>query len=261
MAPTTDELADELTFAVDVAREAGAATRRWFGARDLDVEHKRDGSPVTEADREAEALMRRRIEARFPDDAIIGEEFDDRAGTSGRTWVLDPIDGTKSFTHGVPLFATLLALIDQDGPAIGVIDLPALGDTVWAGRGLGCRHNGETATVAPCVSVDGSWLMTSGLRVWRAGAIDRLIDAGVHLRTWADAYGYFLVATGQVDAMVDPVANLWDLAAPAVIVTEAGGVFTDLSGQVRADGGSGLATAGGIHAELLTLLDGCAELR
>lgn len=248
-----------MTFAVDIAREAGAITTRWFGTVDLDVEHKGDGSPVTQADREAELLLRRRIEDRFPDDAIIGEEFPDRAGTSGRTWVLDPIDGTKSFTHGVPLFATLLALVDGSGPTIGVIDLPALGETVWAGRGLGCRHNGEPAAVRPRDAIDGSWLMTSGLRVWRPGAIDRLIDAGMHVRTWADAYGYFLVATGQVDAMVDPVANLWDLAAPAVIVAEAGGVFTDLAGEVRADGGSGVASAGGIHTELLRLLEHCAR--
>ncbi|MDH3707486.1 MAG: histidinol phosphate phosphatase [Acidimicrobiia bacterium] len=249
----------EVTFAVEVARDAGAVTKQWFGAADLDIEHKQDGSPVTEADREAELLIRERIEGRFPDDAIVGEEFADRPGTSGRTWVLDPIDGTKSFTHGVPLFATLIALIDEQGPAIGVIDLPVLGETVWAGRGLGCHHNGNPASVAGCDAIQGSWLMTSGLRVWRGAAIDRLVAAGVHIRTWADAYGYFLVATGQVDAMVDPVANVWDLAAPAVIVAEAGGTFTDLEGRFRADGGSGVATAGTIHDDLLRLLDGCVR--
>ncbi|MGI9602174.1 MAG: inositol monophosphatase family protein [Acidimicrobiales bacterium] len=250
--------ADDLDFAVTIAREAGALTRQWFDRAELVVEHKGDGSPVTEADRVAEDLLRTRIRDRFPNDAIVGEEHDDLPGTSGRTWVLDPIDGTKSFTHGVPLYATLVAMVDADGPAVGVIDMPALDETVWAGRGLGCHHNGDPTTVSARREIEGAWLMTSGLRVWAPGAIDRLVEAGLHLRTWADAYGYLLVATGRVDAMVDPVANYWDLAAPAVIVSEAGGTFTDLTGAARADTGSGVATAGGIHTELLALLTGCA---
>jgi len=250
---------DEVTFAVEIAREAGALTRTWFDDPGLAVEHKGDGSPVTEADRAAEVLLRERIEARFPADAIVGEEFADRAGTSGRTWVLDPIDGTKSFTHGVPLFATLVALIDADGPAVGVIDMSALGETVWAGRDLGCHHNGSPTHVNERAELDDAWLMTSGVRVWRPGALERVIDAGVHVRTWADAYGYLLVATGRVDAMVDPVANLWDLAAPAVIVTEAGGTFTDLAGSPTPHTGSGLATNGTIHDRWLTLLEDSAR--
>ena len=252
---------NELDFAVEIAREAGALTRSWFERPDLTVEVKSDGSPVTVADRAAEQLLRDRIVARFPDDAIIGEEQADRVGTSGRTWVLDPIDGTKSFTHGVPLYATLVALVDQDGPAIGVIEMPSVSETVWAGRDLGAHHNGAPTHVSPTSSVSGAWLMTSGLRVWKTGAIDRVLDAGVHLRTWADAYGYALVATGRADAMVDPIANYWDLVAPSVIISEAGGVFTDVVGHDGPDGGSGLATAGPIHDELLELLADCADLR
>ncbi len=128
--------------AVALAREAGEHTLGWFGTDDLVVDRKGDGTPVTEADRAAERLIRTRFAAVHPDDAIIGEEEDDRPGTSGRRWIIDPIDGTKAFTHGVPLYSTLLAVEDEHGPAVGVIELPALGETVYAGRGLGCFRNG-----------------------------------------------------------------------------------------------------------------------
>ncbi len=252
----------DLDFAVSIARRAGDLTQQHFLQPDLAVDHKGDGSPVTVADRAAERLLREAIGAAYPDDAILGEEEGLAEGTSGRTWILDPIDGTKSFTHGVPLYTNLVALLDDDGPAIGVINVPALGECVWAGRELGCFHStnatgldGRRVDLAqPAMAVAGTWLMTSGLRVWRGEVIDRLSAAGVHMRTWADAYGYLLVATGRVDAMVDPIANLWDLAAPYVVVTEAGGRFTDLAGADRAEGGNGIATAGPVHDALRVLV-------
>src|SRR5205814_4092347 len=123
--------------AVALAREAGEYTLRWFGVADLVIDRKGDGTPVTEADRGAERLVRRHLADTHPGDSIVGEEEDDVHGSSGRCWIVDPVDGTKAFTHGVPLYSTLLAMEDEHGPAIGVIELPALGETVYAGRGLG----------------------------------------------------------------------------------------------------------------------------
>ena len=135
----------DLAFAIELAEDAGASTLAWFQSATLAVEHKGDGSPVTAADLAAEARVRERLAATHPGDGIIGEEDDDVEGSTGRRWVVDPIDGTKAFTKGVPLYATLIALIDDHGPAVGVIHLPALGETIAAGRGLGCTFNG-----APC---------------------------------------------------------------------------------------------------------------
>ncbi len=245
-----------LAEAVALARAAGRSTLRWFRAGDLAVDAKDDGTPVTAADRDAERLVRRELRARHPDDAVLGEEEVDRPGTSGRCWIVDPVDGTKAFTHGVPLYSTLLALEDEHGPAIGVIDLPALGETVWAGRGLGCYCNGEAVTVADRRDLDGAYVMTSALHHWPVGALDRLHGLGAAVRTWGDGYGYALVATGRAEAMVDPIAARWDLAAMPVILAEAGGRFTDLGGRNRSDGGSGLASNGHLHDGLLAVLAG-----
>ncbi|MEC8970351.1 MAG: inositol monophosphatase family protein, partial [Actinomycetota bacterium] len=135
-------------FAISIAREAGELTLGWFETPGLDVVQKTDGSPVTVADREAESLLRDRITVAHPDDSIIGEEGDDRSGSSGRTWILDPIDGTESFIRGVPLYGTLVALVDEHGPAVGVVNLPALDECIWAGRGRGCFANGQPAQVS-----------------------------------------------------------------------------------------------------------------
>ena len=236
--------------AVALAREAGRLTLEWFRTVDLAVERKGDGTPVTAADRATERLVRERLAATHPDDAIVGEEEAERAGTSGRRWIVDPIDGTKAFTHGVPLYSTLLALEDEHGSAIGVIDLPALGETVYAGRGLGCFCNGEPARVSHRDRLRGSYLTTSGFDYWSPVALMAARDSGMFLRTWGDGYGYALVATGRVEAMVDPVASTWDVAAMPVIIGEAGGTFTDFAGESRIDGGSGLATNGPLHDEV-----------
>jgi histidinol phosphatase-like enzyme (inositol monophosphatase family) len=245
-----------LDAAVTVAREAGDLTLRWFGTPELGVHTKADGTPVTEADRAAERHVRRWLEANFPDDAVVGEEEVDRPGTSGRRWIIDPIDGTKAFTRGVPLFATLLAVEDEHGPAAGVIHLPALRETVWAGRGLGCFMNGTPTGVSEHATLDGAYVTSSGLDHWPERAMPAMLVAGAVVRTWGDGYGYSLVATGRVEAMFDPVVAPWDLAPMPVIMDEAGGRFTDFSGAVRIDGGSGLASNGAVHDELLDLLTG-----
>jgi histidinol phosphatase-like enzyme (inositol monophosphatase family) len=250
--PTADpELVEQAT---DMLREAGELTLRWFRSSTLEVERKGDGTPVTEADRAAERFLREEIERRFPDDAVIGEEEDDREGSSGRTWIIDPIDGTKAFTHGVPLYTNLLAVTDEHGPAIGVINVPALGEIVAAGRGRGCTCNGEPVSVSERTRLAGSYLSSSGFGYWPDDVLLRVKHADLQLRTWGDGYGYVLVATGRIDAMVDPEAAYWDLAPMPTVITEAGGRFTDWTGDPTARGGHGLATNGHLHDEVLALL-------
>ncbi len=243
-----------LDFAVELAREAGETTLPWFQSSDLAVESKADGTPVTAADRASERLVRERLAERFPEDGILGEEEPESHGASGRRWIVDPIDGTKAFTRGVPLYSTLLALDDEHGPAVGVIVLPALRQAVYAGRGLGCWIDGERARVSRTDALDGSYLTTSSYTHWDDRALLAVKHAGCQLRTWGDGYGYALIATGRADAMVDPAVEVYDVAPMPVILTEAGGRFTSLDGAPGAAGGSGLATNGLVHDELLALL-------
>jgi histidinol-phosphatase len=249
--PADPSLAELLDVAVDLARRAGELTLEWFRTDDLAIERKDDGTPVTAADRAAERFLRQEITDRFPDDAIVGEEEADTAGSSGRTWVVDPIDGTKAFTHGVPLFCNLLAVEDGQGSAIGVINLPALGETVYAGRGLGAFVNGRPARVSTRDRLAGSYLSSCGFDYWTEPMLAAARQSGAALRTWGDGYGYALVATGRVDAMCDPVVARWDVAPMPVILTEAGGRFTDLDGGAGSGGGTGLATNGRLHEEWL----------
>ena len=241
--------------AVEMARRAGRLTLDWFRPS-VEVEIKADGSPVTEADRAAELLLRRELAERHPGDAVVGEEMGASGGGTGRTWFIDPIDGTQSFVRGVPLFATLLALEDVHGPAAGVIYLPALDETVAAGRGRGCFLNGRPAEVSGRSSLEGSVLCTSGYDLIPEDAAARLHRSPLTLRGWGDAYGYALVAAGRVEAMYDPVVNPWDIAPMAVIVPEAGGVFTDCSGAPGFRSGTGLATNGRLHGEILEIVAG-----
>jgi len=245
---------DDLDLAVQLLRAAGERTLRWFRASDLEVERKGDGTPVTAADRDAERFLRDQLAEAFPHDAVLGEEEAPTAGTSGRRWILDPIDGTKAFTCGVPLYSNLMALEDEHGIAVGVINLPALGETVWAGRGLGCFSDRGPARVSEQASVDGAYVMSSSLAHWPAGAVTRFDAAGAVLRTWGDGYGYALVATGRVAAMVDPVVEPYDIGPMPVILAEAGGRFTDLSGVVGIEGGSGVGSNGHVHDAVLELL-------
>ncbi|MEM9202492.1 MAG: inositol monophosphatase family protein [Actinomycetota bacterium] len=248
----------DLEFAIAIAIEAGASTLPWFQNAALRIEHKGDGSPVTAADLAAEALVRERLGERYPDDGVVGEEHEDTEGTSGRRWVVDPIDGTKAFTKGVPLYSTLVALIDEHGPAVGVIHLPGLGETVAAGRGLGATFNGEPCRVSNHATLDGAYATTSGFGYWPPADLQRVLDSDLFFRTWGDAYGYALVATGRAEAMIDPLANPWDVAPMAVIIPEAGGRFSNYDGVEHADSWqrySGVATNGALHDELLELFD------
>jgi histidinol-phosphatase len=240
--------------AVALTRRAGDFALGHFRSTDLIVDRKGDGTPVTDADRGAERLIREYLASHYPGDGVLGEEEAETLGDTGRRWIIDPIDGTKAFTHGVPTFANLLAVEDQDGVAIGVINLPALGEIVYAGRGLGCWYNGSPSRVSKRDKLAGSYLSSSGFDYWDEGALLAVKRAGLQMRTWGDGYGFALVATGRIEAMVDPQAALYDLAPMPVIMAEAGGRFTDWSGQPRPDGGNAVATNGALHVPLLEVL-------
>ena len=243
-------------FAEAIAREAGRVTLKYF-RRKITVEHKLDNSPVTVADREAETVLRDLIHSRYPDHAIIGEELGEGGSTgSPFTWVLDPIDGTKSFVKGVPLYCVLIALLYERQPVLGVIHNPALEETVSAASGAGCSFQGQPARVSAVDSLSEAWLMLTDpaeLARLRPDLGRRLYQTVGHVRTWADAYGYLMVATGRAEIMLDPIMNLWDVAALQPIIEEAGGRFTDLDGNDNATGSNALATNGLLHDAVLAL--------
>lgn len=254
-------LTRRLEVAVQCAREAGQFTLQYFQTEVLQVERKSDDSPVTIADRGAEQLLRDRIAAQFPGDAIIGEELGEVAGTSGFRWILDPIDGTKSFISGVPLYSQLIG-VEQDGRGmIGVIALPALGEMVYAARGQGTWHvRGQHAPRQVHVSnrtLDKGLFVTSQVDSFdKRGAADayhQLQQLAYVTRTWGDGYGYFLVATGRAEVMVDPVMNVWDAAAVQPVVEEAGGTFTDWRGDSTIRGGEGISTNGVVLPQVLDI--------
>jgi len=240
-------VAELLPFALEVVEAAGKLTQSYFRRADLEVVAKDDGSPVTAADQGAEQLIRDAIAAEFPNDAIMGEEYGATDATSGRQWVIDPIDGTKSFTAGVPLYSNLLAVIDDGVPVLGVLNLPAAGEMLSAVVGHGATCNGESIRVSDKQTLAGSYVMTSSVRYWPETFLQRVLDQGIILRTWGDAYGYAMVATGRAEAMIDPRANLWDVAPIGVILSEAGGRFTDLQGNDQVTAGNGIGTNGLLH--------------
>jgi len=246
-----------LDFAVRVAREAGDITRRYF-RKSLAVERKTDGSPVTAADREAERFIRESIQNAFPDDGILGEEEDERPGTSDRRWIIDPLDGTYSFVHGVPLFGVLIAAEVAAEPVLGVANLPALDELVYAARGLGCFWNGAPARVSATQTLSEALLLATDFGMCEqygfgpaAAALQRKASAR---RTWGDCYGHILVATGRADVMLDPVMNVWDCAALLPIVEEAGGTFTDWQGRRTIHGGNAVSSNGSLFQETMEII-------
>lgn len=255
------DLVDRWKFAVELAKAAGRHTLQYF-QHDVQVDRKTDHSPVTIADREAEQLARERIAHVFPDDAILGEEFGEVAGTSGYRWIIDPIDGTKSFIAGVPLYSTLLGLEHSGRSVAGVIYLPALDEGVHAARGGGAWHFAHGKPESPArVSTrtrlaDGIFV-TSQLDCYtQRGAADvfhRLEKTAYVTRTWGDGYGYLLVATGRADVMIDPVMHLWDAASLQPVLEEAGGTFTDWRGEPTIYSGEGVATNGLVLEEVLAV--------
>ncbi len=252
---------------MEAARTAGDITLRYFRGAVFSTEQKGDGSPVTTADREAEAAIRAMIGRRFAGDAILGEEHGETPGTSGFRWILDPIDGTISFVHGVPLFGTLIGVerLCVDGvwrAEIGVIHMPVLGETVHAATGLGAWYlvNGERrpARVSRTDSLAGALVCTTSHEYWRRKGREHLLlplsRACLRTRGWSDCYAHLLVATGRADAVVEPGVHPWDVAATIPIVREAGGRCTDWRGVETSRGGNNIASNGRIHEELVRTL-------
>jgi histidinol-phosphatase len=252
---------DDLSLALALADAADEVTMARFLAQDLAVETKPDATPVTDADRDVERAVRALLGQRRPRDAVVGEEY----GTSGegpRHWVIDPVDGTKNFVRGVPVWATLIALMEADEVYVGVVSAPALGRRWWASRGQGAWTSfagGEPRRlrVSGVTELADASFSYSSLHGWsdtgRAGLLE--LDSKVwRTRGYGDFWQYALVAEGAVDAAAEPEVSLWDLAALAVLVEEAGGRFTDLSGRRGPGGGSGLASNGPLHDPVLRLL-------
>lgn len=254
-------VADDITLALSLADQADALTMERFGAMDLRVETKPDLTPVTDADRGAEESLRKTLADNRPDDAVLGEEFGGTATFSGRQWVLDPIDGTKNFVRGVPVWSTLIALLVDGVPQVGVVSAPALGRRWWAGTDEGAFTSFAGATRRISVSgvgdLDSASLsfsdLTTGWDDARAKFLD-LYDAVWRVRGYGDFWSYCLVAEGAVDVAVEPEVKLWDLAPLDVLVREAGGRFTSLDGTPGPHGGSAVATNGLLHDEVLARL-------
>lgn len=246
-----------LEFAVELAERAGEVALELYGSR-LDPDRKADATPVTRADRDAERLCRERIQARFPADGILGEEFEELPSGSGRRWVLDPIDGTKSFVHGVPLFGVLVALEEDAESVLGVVHFPALGETVAAARGEGCFWNGGRCRVSDTEDLSRSLVLTTDIEHLdeeaRGDAWRRLAGRAGLTRTWGDCYGHALVATGRAEAMVEPVLARWDAAPLLPILEEAGGVFTDWTGARTPGEEGGISTNAALATEIRATL-------
>jgi histidinol phosphatase-like enzyme (inositol monophosphatase family) len=244
-------------FAADLAWQAGKLTLRYFQT-DLTTELKEDLSPVTIADRSAERLMRELIEARYPDHSILGEEEGETRPGATYRWILDPIDGTKTFVRGVPMYAVLVGLERDGEPVVGAINIPAMGELLIAARGEGCTWNGRRTHVSPIAALHESLLLCTDVANMahhgRAAAYRRLAAATRMQRSWGDAYGYALVATGRAELMLDPIVSIWDCAALLPVLQEAGGSFTDWSGTPTIYAAEGMATNGLVLAEALALV-------
>jgi histidinol-phosphatase len=229
-----------------------------FRARDLHVETKPDLTPVSEADRAAEEMVRERLAAARPGDAVLGEELG-ADGAGARRWIVDPIDGTKNYVRGVPVWATLLALEEDGELRLGVVSAPALGHTWWAARGAGAFMDGDAIHVSGVHELTDAHLCYSDFTYWAEhGDLQReflaLAESVWRCRGFGDFWSYMLVAEGAADIAAEPVVALWDLAALLPIVEEAGGRFTDLGGNRTAGGGSAVGTNGLLHDEVLAAL-------
>ena len=241
----------------DAARVAGTIAMRHYRTA-LTVEAKADGSPVTVADRETEAALREWITRRFPEDGIEGEELGVTRPDAPRRWIIDPIDGTKTFVRRVPLWGTLVAVAEQTEVLAGAAFFPAVDEMLAAAPGEGAWWNGARCSVSSVDQLDRATVLTTNERFGddetKRSAWRRLSDRAMMSRSWGDCYGYLLVATGRAEVMVDGRMAAWDAAALLPIIREAGGIFTDWSGARTAFGGSAIATNAALAAEVRGLL-------
>lgn len=252
------EASEYLAFATRIAREAGKVTLAHYRTG-REAAEKADGTPVTIADRNAEQLLRSRITETYPDHAILGEEFGETGGDGAtHRWVLDPIDGTVSFVHGVPFYGVLVALEIDGVSRVGVAHFPAAGDTFAAADGLGCRRNGELVRVSDVETLAEATLGYTDARSFAEHDCSVLfthLQAATRVqRGWGDAYGHCLVAAGQIDLMVEPQVAPWDRAALLPILREAGGYHGAWDGLPHPEGGSALSTNAALRALAIELL-------
>jgi len=246
------------SFVMELARESGDFIRPLFRQRSVAVETKADQSPVTIADRGAEELMRQRIARRFPDHGIVGEEFGSERADAEFVWVLDPIDGTKAFITGVPLWGTLIALLHHGQPVLGCIHQPVL-DQLMIGDGTTTLLNGAPVRCRGTTRIEDVTLLTSDplnpAKYQNGAAFEALAQRAKLVRTWADCYGYFLVASGWADVCLDPIMNPWDIAAVVPIMRGAGGTVSDWQGNAAYPAESTVACATPeLHAEVIAAL-------
>lgn len=254
----TAQIPELLEFALEAAWQAGKITLGFFQT-DIGVERKADQSPVTIADKTAEQKLRAMIEKHWPDYGIIGEEFGNVQSKNGLTWTVDPIDGTKSFICGVPIYANLISLTNGTRPILGVAHFPALNETIYATQGGGCYWNGRRTHVSEVTQLNNAVLLGSeiALSKYEDGkdrAWTRLLESTYIHRTWGDAYGYALVATGRADIMVDPWMAVWDCGPLQVILEEAGGTFTDWKGNPTIYAGEAIATNGRLFDSVMSIV-------
>ena len=249
MSETPDGLMEA---ALEVAGRAGELAHKFYGRR-IPVDAKADGSPVTEADRAAETVAREYVERHFPLDGILGEEHGTVRPEAPRRWLIDPIDGTRSFVRGVPLWGSLVAVVEGDRVLAGAAVFPALGERLAAAPGRGCWWNGARCSVSTVPDLAQATVLATDERFPdRAARRERwlrLAQAAAMNRSWGDCYGYLLVATGRAEVMVDPVLSPWDAAPLVPIIEEAGGVFTDWDGRPGFAGGSAIATNAALAGE------------
>ncbi|WP_166903832.1 histidinol-phosphatase [Mycobacterium sp. DL440] len=256
-------VADDMALALELADQADALTMNRFGALDLRIETKPDLTPVTDADRGAEEALRASLAAARPDDTVFGEEFGGTTTLTGRQWVIDPIDGTKNFVRGVPVWCTLIALLEDGVPTIGVVSAPALARRWWAGLGQGAFGSFAGATrklsVSGVTDLASASLSYSDLTTGWEHRRDRFVeltDAVWRVRAYGDFWSYCMVAEGAVDIACEPEVKLWDIAPLDILIREAGGTFTSIDGAAGPHGGSALATNGPLHGQVLDRLAG-----
>lgn len=258
-------MTSDLALALALADAADAIALARFRAADLRIETKPDLTPVSEADRAVERAIRERLARERPREPVLGEEEGGEDGGAGARWIVDPIDGTKSYVRGIPVWATLIALERDGEPAVGVVSAPALGRRWWAAHGEGAFADGTRVQVSRVARLEDAVVSTTSPKAVAAHGLGPAYEA-VAAHSWAargfsDFWQHMLLAEGAVDAAVEPVVALWDVAAIQVIVEEAGGRFTDLRGEHTARGGDCLTSNGLLHDELLALLAAPAHLQ
>jgi histidinol-phosphatase len=237
-----------LDVAIEAAYLGGRRTLAYFNTG-VDVETKGDDTPVTRADREAEVVIRETLAKYFPTHAILGEEHGRSAGDPDYTWIVDPIDGTKSFVHGVPLYGVVIGCEVKGEPRVGAIYLPALGDMIAAAEGLGATWNGRRTRVSDVATLDKATLLAGSITraIKRSDAYENLANQVKLNRGWGDVFGYALVATGRAEIMLDPTISIWDIAGVAPIVREAGGFFGNWKGEATIKGPDSVAVNGALR--------------